>query len=112
MSAESRLTSDLGRIGLAKAFAALLLVIVLPLDAAQATVSTVDRASTEKLDSRDPNYMRCRKILETGSLVKKQRICKTNAEWAKVNDEMQRNADNLIGRNRVGFDCRATGATC
>ena len=95
-----------------KAFATLLLTTVLPLASVQATVSAADAASTEKLDSRDPNYMRCRKILETGSLVKKQRICKTNAEWAKVNDEMQRNADNLIGRNRVGFDCRATGGTC
>ena len=95
-----------------KAFAALLLTTVLPLASVQATVSAADAASTEKLDSRDPNYMRCRKILETGSLVKKQRICKTNAEWAKVNDEMQHNADNLIGRNRVGFDCRATGGTC
>ena len=97
---------------MAKAFATLLLTTVLPLASVQATVSAADAASTEKLDSRDPNYMRCRKILETGSLVKKQRICKTNAEWAKVNDEMQRNADNLIGRNRVGFDCRATGGTC
>ena len=91
---------------------ALLVASAVLAPAAMAKETYVDPAPTEKLDPRDPNYMRCRKILETGSLVKKQRICKTNAEWAKTNDEMQRNADNLIGRNRVGFDCRATGATC
>ena len=79
---------------------------------AQATVSLVDPAATEKLDSRDPNYMRCRKIQVTGSLVKKDRVCKTNAEWAKITEDMQRNADNLIGRGRTGQDCRAGGGAC
>lgn len=62
----------------------------------------VDPAPTEKLDPRDPNYMRCRKIQVTGSLVKKERICKTNAEWAKAGEDAQKNADDLIGRNRTG----------
>ena len=70
--------------------------------AALAKETYVDPAPTEKLDPRDPNYMRCRKILETGSLVKKQRICKTNAEWAKAGEDAQKNADDLIGRNRTG----------
>jgi hypothetical protein len=70
--------------------------------AAIAKETYVDPAPTEKLDPRDPNYMRCRKILETGSLVKKQRICKTNAEWAKASEDAQKNADDLIGRNRTG----------
>ncbi len=70
--------------------------------AAMAKETYVDPAPTEKLDPRDPNYMRCRKIQETGSLVKKQRICKTNAEWAKASEDAQKNADDLIGRNRSG----------
>ena len=70
--------------------------------AAMAKETYVDPAPTEKLDPRDPNYMRCRKILETGSLVKKQRICKTNAEWAKASEDAQKNADDLIVRNRTG----------
>ena len=70
--------------------------------AGQATVSHVDPAPTERLDPRDPNYMRCRKIQVTGSLVKKDRICKTNAEWAKAGEDAQKNADDLIGRNRTG----------
>ncbi len=79
---------------------------------AQATISLVDPAPTERLDPRDPNYMRCRKLQVTGSLVKKERVCKTNAEWAKVTEDMQRNADNLIGRSRTGQDCRSGGGTC
>ena len=70
--------------------------------AALAKETYVDPAPTEKLDPRDPNYMRCRKILETGSLVKTQRICKTNAEWAKSSEDAQKNAEDLIGRNRTG----------
>lgn len=58
--------------------------------------------ATEKLDPKDPNYVRCRKLSVTGSLVKKERLCKTNAEWAKATEDAQRNADDLIGRNRVG----------
>jgi hypothetical protein len=35
------------------------------------------------LESRDPSFIRCRRIALSGSLVKKARVCKTNAEWAK-----------------------------
>jgi hypothetical protein len=59
-------------------------------------------AGAEKLDPKDPNYVRCRKIQVTGSLVKKERICKTNAEWARANEDAQKNAEDLIGRNRTG----------
>lgn len=70
--------------------------------AAMAKETYVDPAPTEKLDPKDPNYMRCRKIQVTGSLVKKERICKTNAEWARAGEDAQKNADDLIGRNRTG----------
>ncbi|TPE58828.1 hypothetical protein FJQ54_16635 [Sandaracinobacter neustonicus] len=56
----------------------------------------------EKLDPKDPNYVRCRKIQVTGSLVKKERICRTNAEWARASEDAQKNAGDLIGRNRTG----------
>lgn len=89
-----------------------LALLAMPITTAQAHVSLVDPAATEKSDSRDPNQMRCRKFQVTGSLVKKDRICKTNAEWAKITEDMQRNADNLIGRGRTGQDCRANGGAC
>ena len=59
-------------------------------------------AGAEKLDPKDPNYVRCRKIQVTGSLVKKERICKTNAEWARANEDAQKNVEDLIVRNRTG----------
>jgi hypothetical protein len=78
-----------------------LAVLALPAAPAFAGETTTEAAS-EKLDPKDPNYVRCRKLSITGSLVKKERICKTNAEWAKANEEAQRNADDLITRNRTG----------
>lgn len=59
-----------------------------------------DAAGTARLDPKDPNYLRCRKLSVTGSLVKKARICKTNAEWAKAGESTRKDADDLITRNR------------
>jgi hypothetical protein len=75
---------------------ALLSLPVSPLFAGQAA------ETADKLDPKNPNYVRCRKIGVTGSLVKKERICKTNAEWARANEDAQRNAEDLITRNRTG----------
>ena len=72
--------------------------------AAMAKETYVDPAPTEKLDPKDPNYMRCRKIQVTGSLVKKERLCKTNAEWAKSRDQQQRDAGEFIERSRAGMN--------
>ena len=92
---------------------ALLVASAVLAPAAMAKETYVDPAPTEKLDPRDPNYMRCRKILETGSLVKKQRICKTNAEWAEYIERSRKEADDFVGRHRTGQDCRAPGTgTC
>lgn len=41
-------------------------------------------AYNEGLDTTHPYYIRCRKIEETGSLVKKARVCKTNEGWKKA----------------------------
>ena len=34
-----------------------------------------------KLDRNDPSAVRCKRLEVTGSLVRKERVCKTNAEW-------------------------------
>lgn len=78
----------------------LLALLVAPVTPALADTTTGTDAT--KLDPKDPNYLRCRKIAVTGSLVKKERICKTNAEWAKAQEDAQKNADDLITRNRTG----------
>lgn len=40
----------------------------------------------------DPDYIRCRKIEEIGSLVKKIRVCNTNAQWKRIVDKGNQDA--------------------
>ena len=39
------------------------------------------KAHNAGLESADPNYIKCRKTEVMGSLVKKQRTCRTNSQW-------------------------------
>jgi len=34
-----------------------------------------------------PHYIRCRTISVTGSLVKRGRVCRTNLEWARLQED-------------------------
>lgn len=74
-----------------------------PLAAEEATPAPAGPAG-KKLDPRDPNAVRCRKIDVIGSLVKKERICKTNAQWVAAGDAQNRDADDLITRSRAGMN--------
>ena len=62
-----------------------------------------------KLDRKDPNYVRCVSQVETGSLVKKRRICHTNAEWSQIDAAGSRDAEDIQGRTRQGFDPNGAG---
>jgi hypothetical protein len=42
----------------------------------------------------------CKKFAETGSLVKKRRVCHTRAQWAKMNDRDQDAARQFVEENR------------
>ncbi|HMN52929.1 MAG TPA: hypothetical protein PKC32_01920 [Sphingopyxis sp.] len=42
------------------------------------------KAYNEGLAMTHPYYIKCRKTLEIGSLVKKNRVCHTNQEWKVV----------------------------
>ncbi|EQB31004.1 hypothetical protein [Sphingobium ummariense] len=57
-----------------------------------------------KLNRNDPNAVRCRQLEVTGSLVRKERICKTNAEWRAISEQQNRDADDIISRNRAGMN--------
>jgi hypothetical protein len=57
-----------------------------------------------KLDRNDPNAVRCKRFQVTGSLVKKERVCKTNAEWRTLTEQQNRDADDLITRSRAGMN--------
>lgn len=38
----------------------------------------------EVTDKSSPDYMRCRRIAATGSLARKEKVCKSNAEWERI----------------------------
>lgn len=57
-----------------------------------------------KLDRNDPNAVRCKRLEVTGSLVRKERICKTNAQWRAISEQQNRDADDLITRSRAGMN--------
>lgn len=42
------------------------------------------RAYNARLARDDPHYIRCARVGETGSLVKKSSVCRTNEEWRRV----------------------------
>lgn len=43
------------------------------------------KAHNAGLEATDPNYIKCRKSEVMGSLVKKQRVCRTNEQWKEAN---------------------------
>lgn len=57
-----------------------------------------------KLDRNDPNATRCKRLAVTGSLVRKERTCRTNAEWKAIGEQQNRDADDIITRSRAGMN--------
>ncbi|MBB5984238.1 hypothetical protein [Sphingobium lignivorans] len=59
-----------------------------------------ESAEPAKLPKDHPDAVRCRRLEVTGSLVRKQRVCKTNAEWLASREQQQGDADDLVTRSR------------
>lgn len=56
-----------------------------PLDRPASTMTNAEiKAYNEGLAMTDPQYIKCRKVEEIGSLVKKARVCHTNEDWKKL----------------------------
>lgn len=58
-------------------------------------------AHNNGLAQNDPNFIRCRREEVIGSLAKKLRVCRTNAEWTAYADQGARNAQEMydgVGR--------------
>ena len=55
-------------------------------------------------DRRDPNYVRCRSEPVIGSLVKKKRICMTNAEWVEYTRTGSRDANQFVEDMQTGIN--------
>lgn len=55
-----------------------------PPDRAPSTMTSREIAEFNKgLDGNHPYFIKCRKLDEIGSLVKKARVCRTNDGWAR-----------------------------
>lgn len=54
------------------------------------------RAYNEGLDSAHPYYIRCRKDTVVGSLVRKLRVCRTNAEWKQFREAGSDNGREIL----------------
>jgi len=46
--------------------------------------------------ANSPDYIRCRRIEQIGSLVKKLRVCNTNAEWRRITDKGNQDARDTL----------------
>jgi hypothetical protein len=57
------------------------------------------RAYNSRLTPDHPNYIRCSRVEETGSLVRKSKVCRTNQEWDRIesagNREARETTENL-----------------
>ena len=56
------------------------------------------RVYNANLARSDPQFIRCTKQLETGSLVRKRATCRTNAEWRRVEDISNNEARDIADR--------------
>lgn len=55
------------------------------------------------LESSDPAYIKCLRIAETGSLIGKKRVCRTNAQWGAASETANRETRDMIeGMARSG----------
>lgn len=89
-------------------FASLLALVPMTAHAGKAPTNAEIALANAKLDRNDPNYVRCKVSGETGSLVKKHKICRTNAEWRRASDAGNRAAREVIDS---GSAC-AGGPSC
>lgn len=84
-----------------------------PLDRPASTMTSGEiKAYNEGLAPTHPDFIKCRKIEEVGSLVKKARVCHRNAQWKQLWAQgNQDSRDTLDAMSSKAGDCRATG-TC
>lgn len=78
-------------------------MVLLSLALQPAVAKDAKPETKEKLAATHPDYVRCRRIEETGSLVKKHKVCKTNAEWARLREQGNNAASDLVENQRRGF---------
>jgi len=61
---------------------------------AEMTASEI-RAHNKQLDRKDPYFIKCVREADTGSLVGRRPVCRTNERWALLEKAQQAGADQL-----------------
>lgn len=63
-----------------------------PTKTPSAMTPTEIKAFNDGLPATHPYYIKCRKTLEIGSLVKKNRVCRTNEQWKVASEKGNQDA--------------------
>jgi hypothetical protein len=69
---------------------------------ASAAVAAAAAPAVKITDKKHPDYIRCKTFSEIGSLVRKIKACRTNAEWAKINAAGNKTAEDMVVGHRAG----------
>lgn len=63
------------------------------------------RAHNANLEATDPNYIRCERVAQMGSLIARRRDCRTNAQWEQAfvigNDNARETAEAMRSKATV-----------
>lgn len=87
--------------------AAALLLPVGSVTVAQTAAPTAEAPAATAAPSEDDQRIRCRRIEITGSLVRRERVCKTVAEWRRLSER-----GNDVARDIVGSGNVCAGGSC
>lgn len=80
--------------------AALFILAAAPALAQDVTDAPAPQDAPVVTDRTSPDYMRCRRIAVTGSLARKERVCKTNAQWERIARAGNETARDTIERSQ------------
>lgn len=74
------------------------LVFLLALGLAGPVIAEEPGAAPARLDRSHPDYIRCETITAIGNRAKRERVCKTNAEWKRLAENARGNARDVQER--------------
>lgn len=91
--------------------AAILILASAPVEPAQPSLITGPikmkqseiREYNARLSPDHPNYIRCAREGETGSLVRAKKVCRTNQEWARIENAGETMAREAVESLQKGF---------
>jgi hypothetical protein len=79
----------------------ILLLSFVALSAAPAAAQSLPAQSVPEQSAADtdPNKVICKRFADTGSLVRKSKVCRTRAEWSRATEDAQKEGERLLSRS-------------